>query len=73
MTELLRRETIEQVRVGISQLGQLDRDTLWAFYFEGSSLKEMAEQFSSPIGTIKRRLHTARGRLRDVIGEPQLA
>jgi RNA polymerase sigma-70 factor (ECF subfamily) len=71
--ELVRLEDIEQVRVGLTQLGQLDRDTLWAFYFEGSSLKEMAEQFASPIGTIKRRLHTARGRLRDVIGEPQLA
>jgi len=72
-SEVVRLENIEQVRVGLSQLGELDRDTLWAFYFEGSSLKEMAEQFSSPIGTIKRRLHTARGRLRDVIGEPQLA
>jgi RNA polymerase sigma-70 factor (ECF subfamily) len=46
---------------------------LWAFYFEGSSLKEMSEQFESPIGTIKRRLHTARGRLRDVISAMQPA
>jgi len=51
----------------------LDRETLWAFYFEGSSLKEMSEQFESPIGTIKRRLHTARGRLREVIGAMQPA
>jgi RNA polymerase sigma-70 factor, ECF subfamily len=72
-SELVRIENIEQVRVGMAQLRELDRDTLWAFYFEGSSLKEMAEQFSSPIGTIKRRLHTARGRLRDAIGGTQLA
>lgn len=71
--ELVRQENIEQVRIGLNKLGSLDRETLWAFYFEGSSLKEMAEQFSSPIGTIKRRLHTARGRLRDVIGGVQPA
>lgn len=70
---MLRHEDIEQVREGMSRLGRLDRETLWAFYFEGSSLKEMSEQFSSPIGTIKRRLHTARGRLRDVIGAMQPA
>ena len=66
---MIRQENIEQVR----QLGHMDRETLWAFYFEGSSLKEMSEQFESPIGTIKRRLHTARGRLREVIGAMQPA
>lgn len=73
LSEMLRQENIEQVREGLSQLGRLDRETLWAFYFEGSSLKEMSEQFESPIGTIKRRLHTARGRLRDVISGLQPA
>ncbi|MCA9066477.1 MAG: sigma-70 family RNA polymerase sigma factor [Planctomycetaceae bacterium] len=71
--ELLRQENIEQLRAGLNRLGQLDRDTLLAFYFEGSSLKEMSVRFSSPIGTIKRRLHTARGRLRDVMGALQPA
>ncbi len=70
---MIRQENIAQVRAGLEQLGQMDRDTLWAFYFEGASLKEMSEQFESPIGTIKRRLHTARGRLRDVIGAMQPA
>ena len=32
---------------------------------DGRSLVEMAERFRSPLGTIKRRLHTARNRLRD--------
>ena len=73
LSALLRQENIEQVREGLNQLGRMDRETLWAFYFEGSSLKEMSEQFSSPIGTIKRRLHTARGRLRDVMGALQPA
>ena len=73
LSALLRQENIEQVREGLRQLGRMDRETLWAFYFEGSTLKEMSVQFPSPIGTIKRRLHTARGRLRDVMGSLQPA
>lgn len=73
MDALLRQENIEQLHAGLNRLGELDRETLWAFYFEGSSLKEMSDQFASPIGTIKRRLHTARGRLRDVMGALQPA
>ena len=65
LDSLLREERREQVWEGLQQLGDLDRQTLIAFYIEGNSLKEMSEQFDSPIGTIKRRLHTARNRLRD--------
>jgi len=64
---LLQKEDASQLRTGMDRLGQLDRQTLLAFYFEGQSLKEMAEVFDSPIGTIKRRLHTARNRLRDAM------
>jgi len=46
---------------------------LIAFYFESHSLKEMSDEFDSPIGTIKRRLHTARGRLRDELADLQPA
>lgn len=67
----LQVEQAEQVRDGISQLKQLDRETLVAFYFEGQSLKEMSDRFESPVGTIKRRLHTARNRLKAVLGEMQ--
>ena len=41
----------------------VDRSTLVAFYLEGQSLIEMSDEFSAPIGTIKRRLHVARKRL----------
>jgi len=64
---LMEREDAQQLRTGIDRLGQLDRQTLMAFYFEGQSLKDMAELFDSPVGTIKRRLHTARNRLRDTM------
>jgi RNA polymerase sigma-70 factor (ECF subfamily) len=41
----------------------MDRETLMAFYFDGRSLLEMSDQFKTPVGTIKRRLHVARKRL----------
>lgn len=65
--ELIQMEDAEQLRSGLNRLGDLDRKTLMAFYFDGQSLKEMSVSFDSPIGTIKRRLHTARHRLRDVL------
>lgn len=62
---LMRAEDAVHVRGGLARLRDLDRQTLQAFYFDGCSLKEMSDQFDSPIGTIKRRLHTARNRLRE--------
>lgn len=70
---VLRSERAHQVRSGLDQLRRLDRETLLAFYFEGQSLKEMSDRFESPIGTIKRRLHTARSRLKEALGEYQPA
>jgi RNA polymerase sigma-70 factor (ECF subfamily) len=43
----------------------VDRATLVAFYINGRSLKQMSREFETPVGTIKRRLHVARNRLRD--------
>jgi RNA polymerase sigma-70 factor (ECF subfamily) len=63
LEEVLAREERDQVRVGLGRLSALDRDTLVAFYFRGHSLVEMSDEFESPVGTIKRRLHVARKRL----------
>ena len=57
-------ERSREVWGGLNRLREMDRRTLIAFYVEGQSLKEMSDEFDSPIGTIKRRLHTARNRLR---------
>ncbi|MAG93649.1 MAG: RNA polymerase subunit sigma [Planctomycetaceae bacterium] len=65
LDSLLRVERIEQVWGGLNRLRDLDRETLISFYIDGHSLKEMSSQFASPVGTIKRRLHMARNRLRD--------
>ncbi|MBX3442946.1 MAG: sigma-70 family RNA polymerase sigma factor [Planctomyces sp.] len=71
LDRMLRRERANEVREGLSQLKPLDRDTLIAFYFEGRSLKELSVRYDSPVGTIKRRLHTARNRLRAAMSEFQ--
>jgi len=70
---MAKTEQAEQLRAGIGRLRDLDRDTLTAFYFQGQSLQEMSDHFGSPIGTIKRRLHTARHRLREQLADMQPA
>jgi RNA polymerase sigma-70 factor, ECF subfamily len=56
-------ERQRHVRAGLKRLKMMDRETLVAFYVKGRSLVEMSDQFDSPVGTIKRRLHVARKRL----------
>lgn len=63
LAELLESERAAQLRAGLARLGDLDRRTLEAFYVKGQSLLEMSDDFDAPLGTIKRRLHTARKRL----------
>ena len=60
---LLANERCDQLHDGLDRLATMDRSTLVAFYLEGQSLKEMSNEFSAPLGTIKRRLHVARKRL----------
>jgi RNA polymerase sigma-70 factor (ECF subfamily) len=69
---VVENENAASVRECLGHLRDLDRRTLVAFYFEGRSLQEMSAEFESPIGTIKRRLHTARNRLRDKLSDLQL-
>jgi RNA polymerase sigma-70 factor (ECF subfamily) len=68
-------EAVGQLKAGLGRLKPLDRQTLEAFYIRGRSLKQMAREFDVPTGTIKRRLHVARQRLKDVLAgiDPSLA
>lgn len=68
--ELERTEVRRQIHAGLDRLKPLDRSTLEAFYLRGRTLKQMSREFETPIGTIKRRLHVARLRLKDVLQEP---
>jgi RNA polymerase sigma-70 factor (ECF subfamily) len=61
---LINREEAAQVRAGLDRLNPMDRETLVAFYFRGQSLDQISREVDAPIGTIKRRLHVARNRLR---------
>jgi len=65
LDEIVRAEERQAVWQGLDQLKPLDRDTLVAFYIRGHSLKRMSRDFETPVGTIKRRLHVARNRLRE--------
>jgi len=65
--EIERKEARGQIHAGLSRLKDLDRETLEAFYLRGRTLKQMSREFETPIGTIKRRLHVARLRLKDVL------
>jgi RNA polymerase sigma-70 factor, ECF subfamily len=60
-------EAKTELHQGMQRLKELDRLTLEAFYLRGRSLKQMSREFETPVGTIKRRLHVARLRLKDVL------
>ena len=64
LDELVRAEQRTELWSGLNRLKALDRATLEAFYIRGRSLKQMSREFETPIGTIKRRLHVARNRLK---------
>jgi len=64
LDELISRERAERLWEALGRLKSLDRQALDAFYIRGHSLLEIAEELGVPLGTVKRRLHTARKRLR---------
>jgi RNA polymerase sigma-70 factor (ECF subfamily) len=65
LDELIRAEEKTALRTGLNCLSGRDRDLLMSYYFRGGrSLKELSREFGVPVGTIKRRLHVARKRLR---------
>ena len=68
LDELIDAEERGRVRDGLGQLKPLDRAVLEAFYLRGLSLREISEEFDVPLGTVKRRLHTARQRLKEQLG-----
>jgi RNA polymerase sigma-70 factor (ECF subfamily) len=71
LDEMVRAEQRAAVIRGLSRLKEVDRATLEAFYIRGRSLKQMSREFETPVGTIKRRLHVARNRLRRQLERPR--
>jgi RNA polymerase sigma-70 factor (ECF subfamily) len=68
LEEMVQAEERGAVRESLRHLRPLDREVLEAFYLHGLSLQEISAACSAPLGTIKRRLHTARQRLREQLG-----
>src|SRR5436309_11676894 len=64
LDQLVRNEAQDELWRGLERLKAVDRATLVSFYIRGRSLKQMSREFETPVGTIKRRLHVARNRLR---------
>jgi RNA polymerase sigma-70 factor (ECF subfamily) len=75
LEEMVKAEQAAALYKGLDRLKPVDKATLVAFYLRGRSLKQMSRDFETPVGTIKRRLHVARIRLkkqmeRAAAGEP---
>jgi RNA polymerase sigma-70 factor (ECF subfamily) len=59
----------EDVRLAIGQLGEEYRETLILRFYQGLSLREIAEALDIPLGTVKSRLSTAIHRLQECLVE----
>ena len=60
----------ERVQAALRQLPDQQREALELAYYGGFSQSELAERLGQPIGTIKSRMFSGLGRLRDLLAEP---
>ena len=65
--EGLKTDAIEAVR-NLPNKPEDMREVAISFYLDNTSLKEIAEELDLPLGTVKRKLHEARGLLRKEFG-----
>ncbi|NKB66072.1 MAG: sigma-70 family RNA polymerase sigma factor [Candidatus Latescibacteria bacterium] len=62
--ELERNQLREQVLTAIGRLSKAQRETTTLYYMGGHSVEAVATMQEVPVGTVKRRLHDARNRLK---------
>ena len=62
-------ELSRAVRGLVAELSQLHREAIELYYFQGYTVAEIAKFLDVPVGTVKRRLHDARERLKNVLPE----
>src|SRR5271169_1692702 len=67
LEKMIQTERAGELYKALEQLKPVDRATLVAFYIRGRTLKQMSREFETPVGTIKRRLHVARNRLKKAL------
>ncbi len=61
---LMRAERIRAIREGLAKLSKDDAEVIRLALFEGKKMKEIAAVLGVPEGTVKRRLHYAKKKLR---------
>ena len=64
-----RAELRRDVEVALESLTPRQRAAIVLYYFVGLSGREIADYLSSPLGTVKRRLHDGRARLRTLLSD----
>ena len=57
------------VAIAVRKLPELDREALLLYAWEDQSYAEIAEALEVPVGTIRSRIHRARGRLRELLAQ----
>jgi len=58
------------VQAALRQLPDQQREALELAYYGGFTQSELAERLGQPVGTIKSRMFSGLGRLRDLLAEP---
>jgi len=71
--EIEKEERIEAIRNFVSELKGIYKELITLRYFKELSYAEIASQTDLPEGTVKTRLHRARGMLEDMIGNSQFS
>jgi RNA polymerase sigma-70 factor (ECF subfamily) len=61
----------ERVQAALRQLPDQQREALELAYYGGFTQSELAERLGQPVGTIKSRMFSGLGRLRDLLTEPE--
>ena len=61
------RQRTLALRAALKHLDKMHRKTILLRYEEGLTIEEIAERLNIPLGTVKRRLHTGRERIRKVL------
>ncbi len=67
--DVQRLERLERLDAALSQLSDEHRAIVLLHDTEGYKLSEIQELMNIPVGTVKSRLHRARARLREILGE----
>jgi len=70
--DLHKERWLEQVERAVYRLNPDQRSLVALHDMEGYSLPELADMLDTPVGTLKSRLHRARSRLRELIGDQEL-